>query len=337
MAYSAITAGEIDTDSPITTGLMNKYNDNILAMRDGTGISDNAIINRHLNLSDIIGQTEIKEAVENVDVASINIPSSGVTDEFTLTNPNFLLGYTWGATVYNSGGSSITINVQLGQPKSADDADWLTQSHRGLITRVGAPGTTIFGCDGDFTYISASPPYDLGDGEIPLFLFLRLASDNTPIAATAAIDPPWAYNGPTKTMPHFKSGDKLFRREKTIDEETGNIITNEIEITQQLKNADKNLIPHPFVLKPGEKAILVDPVETLELLELKNAGQRVSELFFNDYIRVKDKINRAGPDNLDVLRFEWKNSRTRAGQAVKDKRLNQGPYAGRRGFSNDTN
>jgi hypothetical protein len=41
-------------------------------------------------------------------------------------------------------------------------------------------------------YIQSSPPYDLGDGEIPLFIFALVDSDGYPRATVIAHDPPWS-------------------------------------------------------------------------------------------------------------------------------------------------
>jgi hypothetical protein len=40
-------------------------------------------------------------------------------------------------------------------------------------------------------YLQASPPYDLGDGEIPLFVFALINPDGQPILTFVAPDPPW--------------------------------------------------------------------------------------------------------------------------------------------------
>ena len=50
-------------------------------------------------------------------------------------------------------------------------------------------------------YIQASPPYDLGDGEVPLFVFARVDGGGKIISTYVAQDPPWANNGPTNIAP----------------------------------------------------------------------------------------------------------------------------------------
>jgi len=45
-------------------------------------------------------------------------------------------------------------------------------------------------------YINASAPYDLGDGHVPLFVFVMI-KDGDIAGAYVADAPPWAYNGPT--------------------------------------------------------------------------------------------------------------------------------------------
>src|SRR3990167_709514 len=52
-------------------------------------------------------------------------------------------------------------------------------------------------------YVQASPPYNLGDGDVPLFVFVVVNSLGKIESTYVAQDPPWANNGPTNIQPDF--------------------------------------------------------------------------------------------------------------------------------------
>ena len=134
-------------------------------------------------------------------------------------------------------------------------------------------------------YIQASPPYDLGNGNIPLFIFAMINRSTGKVEATyIAEDPPWAHNGPKRINPHrvIDRGGKKYLRQKqrpwshaeaktdriklaenmTVIKDTAVV---EVELTQSIKNAGMVDIPHPFAsLDPSTHAVvLLDPVSSL--------------------------------------------------------------------------
>lgn len=107
-----------------------------------------------------------------------------------------------------------TSTPQLAEKKQTD-GDWGTQNcYISLIRRNNAAGARNIGINSDVTYVQASPPYDLGDGEIPLFVFVKLDADGKMSQLSASIDPPWMYNGPTKTNYNKRVNGKKYRLEK---------------------------------------------------------------------------------------------------------------------------
>lgn len=63
-------------------------------------------------------------------------------------------------------------------------------------------GTNQASCN--FQFIAASPPYDLGDGEVPLFIFALIDSTGQPRVVTVSHDPPWHghHHQPKLILPH---------------------------------------------------------------------------------------------------------------------------------------
>lgn len=53
-------------------------------------------------------------------------------------------------------------------------------------------------------YVTACPPYDMGDGFVPLFAYVLLSSTGEILATDIATDPAWAHNGPTNIVPQFE-------------------------------------------------------------------------------------------------------------------------------------
>jgi hypothetical protein len=130
-------------------------------------------------------------------------------------------------------------------------------------------------------YIQSSPPYDLGDGGIPLFMFLLIDSSGVVTGTQVATDPPWANNGPTNIAPERYAQDgRGYRRFKRCGGFDGpwlhdawrdptwrlrllhddvELFDDWCEITQEIKNRDQEIVPHPFgTLPPGWRVLLLD-------------------------------------------------------------------------------
>lgn len=160
-------------------------------------------------------------------------------------------------------------------------------------------------------YVAACPPYNLGDGDVPLFIFALMRSDGSIHSLVVTPDPPWANNGPTSIRPDLVSpAGKEYKLVKQVVAEHGSYaaakqalgvqavaerLTKDrlvpIEITQAIKQADMPLIPHSFIthpIKPGETVVLVQPVGALceRMLHLHQHGESVAELFHNGHLLI---------------------------------------------------
>jgi hypothetical protein len=175
-------------------------------------------------------------------------------------------------------------------------------------------------------YVQASPPYNLGDGEVPLFVFALADALGKIIATYVAADPPWANNGPTNIRADFF--DKIGRgfrveRPKVARGLLLNPATRGaalaaldaphqiIEITQAMKQADMPLIPHPFQCNDltGLTVVLLDPVSALteRLLRLHDGGESIGGLLYEDHLRLDNApLVRAGPAGVMPVAPRWK-------------------------------
>lgn len=175
-------------------------------------------------------------------------------------------------------------------------------------------------------YISASPPYNpWGTGDIPLFIFMWIDSLGKIIATSAAEDPPWAYNGPTNIIPDYyingigygkapitKAQQTALRNPAQRDQVIAQLKSRpDIEITQAIKNADMDLIPHPWSFGndlTGATLLMLDTVSPIgqQLYDLHRAGEDITELLHNDYIRVNSTpLPGPAPKGVGLYRAIW--------------------------------
>ena len=208
------------------------------------------------------------------------------------------------------------------------------------IHNSGIAGTLYI----DERYISASPPYNLGDGDVPLFIHLLIDSNSNIVGKNIAPDPTWAYHGDHIITPQriCKVTGKQYRVERII-EGTGltlrqaisqkskayddyiagrkSLVTEEIEITCEYKNSDMEIHSNPWCQNDAsffadKTAVLVDPVgpmiEQLAEMSQELGPRHIMQLIEDDYLRVDStEINRASPLELKVHQLKWRNSANR--------------------------
>lgn len=170
-------------------------------------------------------------------------------------------------------------------------------------------------------YVTASPPFDMGDGEAGGFIYALVNENSGQITAHYAADvPPWAYNGPTNIRSDYmcRATGRKFRTKKPKDLDSflnkrGSFKEGELEeITMEMKNADMNLIPHPFGEIPeGEKIILIDPmdVKVRNLIDYQNMGgtDEVVEKLTKGYITLDNSAcKRCGPKGVAIHKMKYK-------------------------------
>lgn len=177
-------------------------------------------------------------------------------------------------------------------------------------------------------YVQASPPYDIGNGDIPLFMYALINSSGEIESISTAPDPVWAYNGRNSINPSLryrKKGKQNYfymkkqRPDRELDFaawresfENPKIITEvETEITHAVKNQDMDQVPHPFIGNDltGKTVVLIDPVGNLCdcLFEMHEEGEDVHDIIRN-YLDVKN-IPISGavtPEGLMTVKANWK-------------------------------
>ncbi len=169
-------------------------------------------------------------------------------------------------------------------------------------------------------YVQASPPYNLGDGEIPLFVFALVNKNGDVVAMYSAPEAPWHNNGPTSIRPDVYAEDgrrfKRVRKELSVEMLLQNpaVETHHLqEITQAVKQADMAIIPHPFMGNDltGLTVVLIDPVSahTLRASEIfADAHDEHHDLYYKNKLIIDNAaLKRHGPPGVQVSGVRWKN------------------------------
>lgn len=243
----------------------------------------------------------------NTSTGTVNTASTTIVN---LTLPGG--GYGFYPQIKNStGGTTAGFGSLAGDGSTAISG--ITTSFLTLIGMLTNTGTIT----AQQRYVTASPPYDMGDGEVGGFIFLLMNKDGTIAASYMADVPPWAYNGPTNIRADkidLVTGKKYRKVCKTCTPaELFSVKDHKEEyeeITQAIKNADMNLIPHPFASKkPNQTVVLLDPMDenVKKLIDYQNAGGDIQEYFTKGLIYTNDTIlKRKGPRGVKIMPIRFK-------------------------------
>lgn len=164
-------------------------------------------------------------------------------------------------------------------------------------------------------YVQASPPYESyrAGEQIPLFIFAKINKTTGEVVGTyTAEDPPWANNGPTVINPlgriQLLARSRL-RSPKTLEEEVeqwadifdwirdprnAQVVARELqrEPTQEEKNRDMSLIPHPFDEDPDHVVVVIDPCDSRFCRGLHArfiyGGDSIAELLHGGYMEISN-------------------------------------------------
>lgn len=266
------------------------------------------------------GKWCFEPTVKSVDIAYI-APSAYYTGGYYSTR-----GYI--GKENDIGGTGHPENIYAGYYSASNPGASVTvDSVQKHFTNASYPttGGVTFGS----TYITASKPYDMGDGEIPLFVFAEIDNGTGEVrSVTIAEDPPWAYNGPTNTRPDYYINGKGYQRKINLpmgrEQAMGSPaameayldamrspVFSEVEISQSIKNADMNIIPHSWIAQDlfGKTIVMLDPVSpiTEDLLALHLCGEDVGSLIVNSKLKIDNSgLIRKCPDAVLPVAYNWK-------------------------------
>lgn len=345
MAWTSLTA---TLDGPITIGYGQGVIDNFTAMASGSAgapkIQNAALagypwtsaayatgsVGAAAIATGAVGQAEIAaSAVGQSEIKS----ASGTTS--TTTSINYILpggayGFMPRLTHSSAVGSDAAWQAVSYAAYGGGSGSYLTQ----VVLEQRLSGTAYM----QQHYIAASPPYNLGDGDISRFVFAVVDKNTGAVESVySASEAPWHYNGPTdirgkavkdahgrmmKARPRkimadipytlkeaildpakFEAYSAAFKSADILDE----------EITQELKNRDMPLIPHPFIGNDmaGKTVIMLDPVcDTLckisELIEEHDEFNFNELLHDGRFVIDNTALNRSTPPGVTAHSFRLK-------------------------------
>jgi hypothetical protein len=182
-------------------------------------------------------------------------------------------------------------------------------------------------------YVNSSPPYSLGNGDIPFFIFVAVASSGELVMTNVAEDPPWAHNGPNSITPDYYENGKGYRNIPNVKVDKAKLAdpaqrqqhlndlrnggTTATEVTREFKNTDMPLFPHPFAgygpnpPSPLPTPVIVDPVGQIaeDLKEIHRQGESVADIL-RDYMTLQNTpipgVN--APPGVMAVKATWKNN-----------------------------
>lgn len=194
---------------------------------------------------------------------------------------------------YTPGSDSLDAQIA----KTYSTASYVTNIHLAVLS-----GTAF----AQQRYVQSSPPYDLGNGIIQMFVFILLDKTTKDVLATySAPDPVWANNGPTTIHnlgpvvidDKFSNDSKLLKN--YLDKLRGASKASKVKgkrakfekFTPLQKNADMNLIPHPFPDYDAAKHVVVmlDPVSDFndDLFNIHEySGDSIAEILHAGHIHI---------------------------------------------------
>jgi len=304
--WNTIASTQTDGDSPLDETLMEAIRQNLISLEEWLGdgfaqakdhdhdglnsksvvLADGVVTNAKM-ADGAIGQAELKTAIGVV---------GGATSQAHFTLPGGEYGF-YPQVKVSSG--AFTPSAFILGPVNFTSTSYITN-----ITLEGYwDGSGWTSTYAQQRYIQASPPYNLGNGDIPLFIYALVNNSTGKVAGTyIAEDPPWAYNGPKRINPNkvfTRKGKKYLRRTKRpwshaeAKADKTKLIENlaatktptveEVEITHAIKNAGMPDIPHPFASHDPatHTVVLLDPVSPLclNLYEMaQEADEGISEI-----------------------------------------------------------
>lgn len=363
MTYTAIPDTDIDSESPITTGLMTLLRDNPIAIANGDSgappVQNAALAGLPWTAAQLgvnsVGQAQIANA--SVGIGELKYSSGDVSltavGSTRLVLPGGALGF-YPQTMVSRASGADNVNYMF----SVNASSYTASLSDPLVGVSNASGGGVADWDAYTTYIgmwlvsrnygdtymyarqyhvTASPPYDLGDGSIPLFVFAELAPSGEIRAVYASDTPPWANNGPTSIVPDRRNDrtgigyKRLYVSPAVLDladDEAAfkgavqadiraaalrKMATSpfdlertlvEIQIDAAWKNSDMDLIPHPFRSSWDDSTIvLLDPMSPVvhRMAELGRQGENLTGLLI-DWMTISNTVvaRRAPPGVMPV-------------------------------------
>lgn len=274
---AAVYVAPIPDDS-ITLAKLASTTANRLFGTDGTG--DPGLITAGSNISISGGSISATGGLSSVSQGNINTATGtfsatgSATGSYVRASSEVLLpGGSYGFDMQVRNASNGAGEV-YGFVNGTTSASSYSSYARLLYYKPSAGGDASM--QGQQRYITASAPWDYGDGEAAGFVFAKIEKASGKIVATwAAQDPPWGYNGPTQVFPDYidDAGKKFRLRDEQAD--IAAILRGEA-IVQEREAFDKKLKKKIAKMWPDEAKKLGDLQALEDAMNRASAKQKAA-------------------------------------------------------------
>jgi hypothetical protein len=320
--YTTISDSDVDPESPGTTTLFTRLRDNPLAIQENNASAPDIAF--ATSAGTITSQGDLA-TLDQVGISQLNTASGIVSQSGTALTNTTLPGGQYGfypqiATDNALKGAYAEIATDI------TSTSYLTT----IALRSDSASGDAFARQ---RYFQASPPYDLGDGVVGLFIFAMINNTTGKIESVyQAPEAPWHYNGKTDIRGKLDADGKKYRLRKNmenmpfslsdikndkvklkkyIDAFTSAETVKEL-ITQEICQLDMIDIPHPFISNnlTGKTVVMLDPVCDLnhQLQEMSRHDEfDLNQLIHDEYFTIDNSdIGRVSPNGVLVPSFKWK-------------------------------
>lgn len=275
---------------------------NTILASNGTDPSWQSITSAML-ASGIITQTKIANSA--VGQAQLKTTTQGITSNTIGNGGVFIYQFTSAGAyaftpIYTAAGGTIG-NLTLFTDSSVG---WATAAYPSVEGTRRTPGSGTHTVT--IRYVQSSPPWSFGDGDIPLFVWLRFWGRKL-AGIVVCPDAPWNYAIHEQRRAHLD----LDNIEEGIDS-----LGSPRELTREEKLSFHDKCPHPWAHAPdnkeGQQIVLLDPVSGMmeKLLKVhEEADIGVGELIEKDYLRFgNEDLPRARVGADLVVEPKWRNN-----------------------------
>jgi hypothetical protein len=323
--YTAISDSDLDPEKPLTTTIAKRLRDNPLAIQEDDASAPNVAF---ATVAGTITSQGALATLDEVGISELKATSGTVSQNgagFTnITLPGGDFGFYPRIKTDNSSRTAL-----------ATIASGVTSTS--YITNINVSNSSSLGnTAAKQSYFQASPPYDLGDGVVGLFIFAIIDNTTGNIESVyQAPEAPWHYNGKTDIRGKLDTDGKKYRLRKNmenmpfclsdinddsvklkeyIDAFTSSETIKEL-ITQDICQCDMSDIPHPFLYNDltGKTVVMLDPICDLnhQLQEMsKHDGFDLNQIIHDKYLTIGNSdIGRVSPTGVLVPSFSWKKTK----------------------------
>ena len=267
-----------------------------------------AVVN--LEAGDLIAGSAYSAIYDGTAFQILSVDSGGIKDvgQADLRSSNGTVSFFSGGVTLPGGQYGFFPLMRSNSAKKACMVASTSGSYQAIIDYVDPSSTTL---EISQRYVTSSPPFDLGDGEAGGFIFLKLNKKGDVVSHYAADVPPWGYNGPTDirgqicpvTNKKYQRAPKKRSLAQVLDGAPQEFEMR--EVTQAIKNADMDLIPHPFEDTKNETIVMLDPMcpRVRALIDFQNEGGagEIMDAVAAGHIRTEcTALKRKGPKGVMI-------------------------------------